>query len=105
MAAPGPYSYPVALDGKLLTLLLASLAVLQGVCWLLARALGARLERSAVALGLLLPLLVLSPGRGGPRLIVPSDLLQVMIPDAPPIGAADRHELLNDPLFQFLPWE
>ena len=105
MGGPGPYSYPVALDGKLLALLLASLAVLQGVCWLLARALGARLERSAVALGLLLPLLVLSPWLGGSRLIVPSDLLQPMIPGAPPIQAADRHELLNDPLFQFLPWE
>ena len=90
---------------KLLALLAAALAVTQGLAWLLARGLRARLERPAMALGLLLPLLVLAPWLGGTRLIVPSDLLQPMIPDAPPMRAVDRHELLNDPLFQFLPWE
>jgi hypothetical protein len=95
----------VAFDAKLLALLLASLLVMQAVSWLLARGLGTRLERSTVALGLLLPLLFLAPWLGGSRLIVPSDLLQPMIPDAPPMRALDRHELLNDPLFQFLPWE
>src|SRR5437868_2053859 len=78
---------------------------MQAVSWLLARGLGARLERSAMALGLLVPLLFLAPWLGGSRLIVPSDILQPMIPDAPPVRAVDRHELLNDPLFQFLPWE
>ena len=77
----------------------------QGLVWLLARGLGARLERSAVALGLLLPLLLLAPWLGGTRLLVPSDFLQRMIPDAPPVRAVDRHELLNDSVFQFLPWE
>jgi hypothetical protein len=95
----------MALDGRLLALLLAALAVTQGVAWLLARGLGARLERTTVGLGLLLPLLVLFPWLGGSRLIVPSDVLQSMIPDAPPMRSVDRHELLNDPLFQFLPWE
>lgn len=98
----------MAPDLKLLALLAAALAVTQALAWLLARGLGARLERPAVALGLLLPLLFLIPWLGGSRLIVPSDLLQPMIPDAPIPGslhAVDRHELLNDPIFQFLPWE
>ena len=51
----------VTLDLKLLALLAAALAVTQGLAWLLARGLGARLERSAVALGLLLPVLLLAP--------------------------------------------
>jgi hypothetical protein len=75
----------VLLAGQLLALLLATLALLQGVCFLLARGLGVRLERRAAALGFLLPLLVLSPWLGGSRLIVPSDLLQRIVPDAPPI--------------------
>ncbi len=79
--------------------------MIQGLAWLLARGLGARLERSAVALGLLLPLLFLAPWLGGTRLLVPCDFLQTMIPDAPPVRAVDRHELLNDSVFQFLPWE
>ncbi|HEX3553284.1 MAG TPA: hypothetical protein VIA62_08645 [Thermoanaerobaculia bacterium] len=92
-------------DLKLLALSAAALAVTQGLAWLLARGLGARLERSAVALGLLLPLLFLAPWLGGTRLLVPCDFLQPMIPDAPPVRAVDRHELLNDSVFQFLPWE
>jgi len=95
----------VPFDLKLLALLAAALAVTQGLAWLLARGLGARLERSAVALGLLLPLLLLGPWLGGTRLLVPDDFLQPMIPDAPPVRAVDRHELLNDSVFQFLPWE
>src|SRR5689334_10406652 len=95
----------VAPDLKLLALLAAALAVTQGLAWLLARGLGVRLEGSAVVPGLLLPVVLLAPGLGGPWLIVATGFLEPMIPDAPPLAAVDRHELLNGPIPQFLPWE
>jgi hypothetical protein len=96
----------VGLDLKLLLLLLAALAVLQGVCWLLARGLGARLERRTVAIGLLLPMLFLAPWWADrSHLLVPSDVLHDILPDVPKLPALDRHDLLSDAVFQFLPWE
>jgi hypothetical protein len=87
-------------------LLLGALAVLQGVCLLLARGLGVRLERRVAVLGLLLPLLFLLPWLADPtRVLAPTDILRDIIPGAPKLPAANRHSLLNDAMFQFLPWE
>ena len=87
-------------------LLLAALAVLQGVCWLLARGLGVRLERRVAILGLLLPLLFLLPWLlDSTRVLAPTDILQDIIPGAPKLPAVNRYNLLNDTMFQFLPWE
>jgi hypothetical protein len=96
----------VTSDPKVFFFLLAALAVLQGVCWLLARGIGVRLERRVVVLGLLLPLLFLSPWLvSSSRVLAPADILREMIPGAPQMPAADRHRLLNDVMFQLLPWE
>jgi hypothetical protein len=93
------------LDWRLLAGLLAALAATQGVCWLLARGLGRRLGRWGVVGGLLLPLLLLAPWLDGVRLLVPSDVLSGPIPGAPHLEHPDPHSLLNDAVYQFLPWE
>src|SRR4029078_13570657 len=36
---------------------------------------------------------------------VPSDVLHDIVPDASKRPAVDRHDLLSDAVFQFLPWE
>jgi membrane protein YfhO len=93
------------LDGKFLLLLAVALAVTQGVCWLLARGLGMRLGRWAMAGGLLLSLALLAPWLDGSRLLAPCDVLMVPVPGAPRFAHLDRHDLLNDAIYQFLPWE
>lgn len=88
------------LAAKLLGLLVAA----TGGCWLLARGLGRRLESSAMAFGLALPLLLLNPWLDPARLMVPSDPLQQQIPGA--AGHASHvHDLLNDAIYCLLPWE
>ena len=95
----------VSFDGRLFLGLLALLGVMQGVCWLLARGLGRRLERHVMALGIALPLVLLFPWIDRTRLLVPADILQEGIPLAPRVAATHRHDLLNDTVYQFLPWE
>ncbi|MFY9820021.1 MAG: hypothetical protein WAM82_01485, partial [Thermoanaerobaculia bacterium] len=86
--------------------LLAAMLATQGLCWLLARGLGMRLERSVVLGGWIAPLMVLAPWIAGPALLVPCNLLRDMAPGAPVIVNADReHDLLNDVIYQILPWE
>lgn len=85
--------------------LLALLGAMQGVCWFLAKGLGRRLSRHVMALGVILPLVLLFPWLDRGRLMVPLDLLQRMIPGAPEVPASHRHDLLNDSIYQFLPWE
>lgn len=94
-------------DLKLTALLIATLLLLQGVCWLLARGLGMRLGRGAMIGGILLPFVLLAPWLSGARLLVPSDILRdPTIPGAPWIAPPyDSHDLLNDAVYQFLPWE
>src|SRR6266545_788806 len=77
----------------------------QAVCWLLARGLGRRLERHVMALGILVPLLFLAPWLQPSRLLFPGDFLRDVIPGAPPGQSADSHKLLNDVVFQLIPWE
>lgn len=92
-------------DGRLFLGLLVILGAMQVVCWLLARGLGRRLERHVIALGIALPLVLLFPWMDRTRLLVPADILQQAIPLAPGVEATHRHDLLNDAVFQFLPWE
>jgi hypothetical protein len=94
-----------ALDLGLLLRLAAVLALFQGLCWLAARGLGVRLGRAAVLCGLLAPLVVLAPWLTRDRLLVPTSALAGIIPGGPLVVPTDRHELLNDTLYQLLPWE
>jgi hypothetical protein len=95
----------VSFDGRLFLGLLAVLGVMQVVCWLLARGAGRRLERHVMVLGLVLPLVLVFPWIDRTRLLVPADILQRAIPFAPRVEATFRHDLLNDAVYQFLPWE
>ncbi|MEA2691949.1 MAG: hypothetical protein QOJ16_1336 [Acidobacteriota bacterium] len=92
-------------DWRLVLTLAVALAFTEGLCWLLARGLGLRLGRWAVLGGLLLPLALLAPWLDGSRLLVPCDILMAPIPGAPQLPRVDRHDLLNDSIYQFLPWE
>ena len=100
-----------AVDWRLVAVLVLLLALLQGVCLLLARGLGMRLRRPVIALGLALPLLLLAPWLVRGRLLVPCNLLRVLpdvhrtVPEALPAAAADPHDVLSDVVYQLLPWE
>lgn len=85
--------------------LLALLGAMQAVCWLLAKGLGRTLPRHVIVLGVALPLVLLFPWFDRTRLMAPLDLLQRMIPGAPEVPASHRHDLLNDAIYQFIPWE
>jgi len=86
--------------------LLAAMLATQGLCWLLARGLGLRLGRVAILGGWIAPLLVLAPWIAGTALLAPCNLLQDVAPNAPVIPSAEReHDLLNDVIYQLLPWE
>lgn len=93
------------MDRTLILSLAGLLVLMQGVAWLLARGLGRRLDRHVMALGIVAPLLFLAPWFDRTRLLVPSDLLRDLIPEAPGVPFSDRHRLLNDAMLQFLPWE
>jgi hypothetical protein len=95
----------VSFDVRLFLGLLVVLGVMQVVCWLLARGLERRLERHVMILGIALPLLLLFPWMDPTRLLVPADILQRAIPLPPEVEATFRHDLLNDAVYQFLPWE
>ncbi len=93
------------IDGRLTATLVAVMLGLQAVCWLLAKGLGLRLERSAVVCGWLAPLVVLAPWLSGRALLVPCDLLADVLPGAPRIERPRAHDLLNDTIYQILPWD
>lgn len=94
-------SFDLLLAAKLLVLL----GVMQAICWLLAKSLGRRLPWNVIALGWVLPLLLLFPWLDKTRLLVPADPLQQLIPGAPEVPATHRHDLLNDAIHCLLPWE
>lgn len=85
--------------------LAACLVVTQAVCWLLARGLGFRLGWRVIAAGLLLPLAFLLPWLGDHRVLAPTDVLSGTVPLGPHLDDPDPHHLLNDAVYQFLPWE
>jgi hypothetical protein len=81
------------------------LALAQGLCWVLARGLGARLEGRAMALGLALPLLILSPYLFDDTLLAPTGVIAgvLPLPGLPPVRFS--HLVQSDTMYQFLPWE
>ena len=81
------------------------LAAAQGICWVLARGLGVRLEGRAVALGLVLPLVFLSPFLNRHTLLAPTGTIAGVLPlhGLPPVRAT--HLIQSDTLYQFIPWE
>src|SRR4051812_40470937 len=85
--------------------LLAAMLATQALCWLLVRGLGLRLERRVVLGGWIAPLVVLAPWLAGHSLLVPCNLLQEGAPGAPYLAADRRYDLLNDVVYQILPWE
>lgn len=85
--------------------LAAALLGMQALCWLLARGLGLRLKKHAILAAWVAPLLMLAPWLGGNPLLVPCDILQEGIPGAPPIAGQRQYDLLNDVVYQILPWE
>jgi hypothetical protein len=93
------------MDGRLLGTLAGVMLLVQAVCWLLARGLGWKLERSAVICGWLAPLIALTPWLVGRELLVPCDMLSAGVPGAPQIQRSHQHDVLNDTLYQILPWE
>ncbi|HEX6864264.1 MAG TPA: hypothetical protein VF414_15650, partial [Thermoanaerobaculia bacterium] len=95
----------MSFDARLFFGLLAVLGAMQGVCWLLARGVGRRLERHVMVLGIVLPLVLVFPWIDRNRLLVPADILQRAIPFAPRNPATFRHDLQNDAVYQFIPWE
>ncbi len=56
--------------------------------------------------GWIAPLLMLTPWIAGHAVLAPCNLLQDVVPGAPAILTAEReHDLLNDIIYQLLPWE
>ena len=92
------------IDGRLTGTMVVVMLVLQAACWLLARGLSLRLERSAVICGWLAPLVALAPWLSGRELLVPCDIL-ANVPGAPTIERPRTHDLLNDTVYQILPWD
>ena len=93
------------IDVRLLATLAGTMLLLQAVCWLLARGLRLRLEKWAVLGGWLAPLVLLAPWLAGNPLLVPCDILGQGVPGAPSIERPRTHDLLNDAVYQLLPWE
>lgn len=94
-----------SIDWSLVGTLLVLMFLAQAVCWLIARGLRLRLERRTVIAGCLAPLLLLAPWLNGRQLLVPSDII-ILVPGAPPIQRAHHeYDLLNDIVFQMVPWE
>jgi hypothetical protein len=93
------------IDVKLVLTLAAMLLLVQGVCWLLARGLSLRLEKGPLIGGWLAPLVLLAPWLDGNPLLVPCDILVQGLPGAPVIERSRSHDLLNDAVYQLLPWE
>ncbi len=82
------------------------LAVVQALCWLLARGLGVRLERRAMALGLILPLVLLAPFLFRDNvLLAPTGVLAGVLPAAPPAVVRSTHIIQSDTFYELLPWE
>jgi hypothetical protein len=78
---------------------------MQAVLWCLARVLEHPLKPSVVAAGLLLPHLVLAPWFSSQRILLPTIVIERTFPGAPRVESDPRHAVLNDAVFQFVPWE
>jgi hypothetical protein len=88
-----------------IALLVVAVVFLQTLIWIAARLLGLRLPTRVAVLGAGFPLVFLAPWILTSRLLVPSNGLASAIPGAAPLSAPDPHALLNDVVYQILPWE
>lgn len=77
----------------------------QAVLWLFARGLSLRIHRTAIVAGLVLPIALLASYVISGRILVPTFALATNIPGAPSSTAASHHTVLNDAIYQFIPWE
>jgi len=82
-----------------------AVAVMQGALWCLARLLRRPLDPSVVAAGLLLPHLVLAPWFAADRILLPTVIVERTFRGSPRLACDPQHEVLNDGVFQFVPWE
>ena len=90
--------------------LVLRLAMLSGACALvlagMALGLGVRLSWRDLGLAVLTPALFLLPFASPTRSLHSTDFLSLaQVPGFATVAEADRYELLNDPVLQFLPWE
>jgi Bacterial membrane protein YfhO len=92
------------IDARLTGTLVAVMLGLQAVCWLLAKGLKIRLEKSVAVCAWLAPLVILAPWLSGRELLVPCDIL-ANVPGAPVLERPRTHDLLNDAVYQILPWD
>ncbi len=85
--------------------LIAMVGAIQVLLWVLARGLGMRLERRAMAAGVVLPVIFLWPWLVEPISPAPVNIIAANVPgtDAEPVKTF--HDALNDTIFQMLPWE
>jgi len=91
---------------RLILALVVVLGVLQIPLLLLARWLGRPLRLEAVLAGWALPFVLLGPWLPGKRLLVPCDAFAQLVPGIEKSWKAHaEHLVLNDLLYQLLPWE
>ena len=81
------------------------MAVMQLILFGLARMLRLPIHRAVVVVALLMPLLFLSPWVIQGRVLVPTVSLARVLPGAPAVEDNDPHAMLNDAVYQLLPWE
>ena len=81
------------------------MAVMQLILFGLARMLRLPIHRSVVVIALLMPVLFLSPWVIQGRVLVPTVSLARVLPGAPAVEDNDPHAMLNDAVYQLLPWE
>ena len=97
-----PFDLHLKLGLALGLLEIAALFALVG----LARLLGRRPRPTDLAIGFLLPFVILGPYLATGRLFVPTAAWTLQIPGAPPAAQVDSFDLdMNDAVFQLLPWE
>jgi hypothetical protein len=81
------------------------MAAMQLILFGLARMLKLRIHRSVVLAAFAVPILFLSPWMVQDRLLLPTVPLARALPGAPAVEDNDPHAMLNDAVYQFLPWE
>ncbi len=92
-------SWPVLLT------LIAVIGAIQVLLWILARGLGTRLEARAMAVGIVLPVVFLWPWLVRPISPAPVGIIASNLPGATVEPAKTPHDVLNDTVYQLLPWE
>lgn len=96
----------IHLDPRLLLTLLAVEVFLAAALALTARGLGRRLPAGVLWVAALAPWLLLAPWLFGTRLLVPTAGLAGAVPGSAPLEQPDPYDaVLNDAVYQFLPWE